>query len=71
MHLNGLGIPIVDDPLYPQVQDIEIDDFSRPLQLLAAELAFTDPIDGAEREFRERPARCRCDASGVAARRWP
>ena len=52
VHLNGLGIPILDDPLYPQVQEIEIDDFSRPLQLLAAELAFTDPIDGREREFR-------------------
>lgn len=52
VHLNSLGIPIIDDPLYPQVQEIEIDDFSRPLQLLAAELAFTDPIDGTEREFR-------------------
>ncbi len=52
VHLNSLGIPIVDDPLYPQVQDIEIDDFSRPLQLLAAELAFIDPIDGRQRAFR-------------------
>ncbi len=51
-HLNDLGIPIVNDPLYPAVQDIDLDDFSRPLQLLAAELSFTDPVDGSAREFR-------------------
>ncbi len=52
VHLAGLGIPIVDDPLYPVVQDIAVDDFSRPLQLLAAEVAFTDPVDGQPRHFR-------------------
>ncbi|WP_449385443.1 pseudouridine synthase [Cellulomonas soli] len=52
VHLLGLGIPIVDDPLYPHVRDVPVDDFSRPLQLLAAELAFDDPLDGAPRQFR-------------------
>ena len=52
LHLAGLGIPIVDDPLYPVVRDIALDDFSRPLQLLAAEVAFTDPVDGGHRHFR-------------------
>ena len=52
LHLLGLGIPIVDDPLYPVVRDVEVDDFRRPLQLLAAQVAFTDPVDGREREFR-------------------
>ena len=51
LHLNGLGIPIVNDPLYPEVLEVSVDDFSRPLQLLAAELAFTDPVDGTERRF--------------------
>jgi tRNA pseudouridine32 synthase/23S rRNA pseudouridine746 synthase len=51
-HLFGLGIPIEGDPLYPEVQHLEVDDFSTPLQLLAAELSFTDPVDGTEREFR-------------------
>lgn len=51
LHLHGLGIPIVDDPLYPTVQDIAVDDFSRPLQLLAAELELTDPFDGRTRRF--------------------
>jgi len=52
VHLNGLGIPIVDDPLYPVVRDVDIDDFTRPLQLLAGELGFIDPFDGTRREFR-------------------
>ncbi|WEO78806.1 pseudouridine synthase [Cryobacterium sp. SO2] len=51
LHMLGLGIPIVDDPLYPVVQDVSVHDFRRPLQLLASELAFTDPIDGGARRF--------------------
>ena len=51
MHLHGLGIPIVDDPLYPAVTETSIDDFSRPLQLLASSLEFTDPVDGTSRRF--------------------
>ncbi|RQN07717.1 pseudouridylate synthase [Aeromicrobium camelliae] len=52
LHLHGLGIPIVGDPLYPEVLDVAIDDFTTPLQLLASELAFDDPIDGTRRHFR-------------------
>jgi tRNA pseudouridine32 synthase/23S rRNA pseudouridine746 synthase len=52
VHLLGLGIPIVDDPLYPVVRDVAVDDFRHPLQLLAAEVAFTDPVDGRDRRFR-------------------
>jgi tRNA pseudouridine32 synthase/23S rRNA pseudouridine746 synthase len=51
LHLHGLGIPIVGDPLYPVVRETAIDDFSRPLQLLASELAFTDPVDASSRTF--------------------
>jgi len=51
LHLYGLGIPIVDDPLYPVVREVSVDDFSRPLQLLASELAFTDPVDGTDRSY--------------------
>jgi tRNA pseudouridine32 synthase/23S rRNA pseudouridine746 synthase len=51
LHMLGLGIPILDDPLYPEVLDVSVHDFTRPLQLLASELAFTDPIDGAVRRF--------------------
>ena len=51
LHLHGLGIPIVDDPLYPAVREISIDDFTRPLQLVASELEFIDPVDGIARRF--------------------
>ncbi|WP_338749587.1 pseudouridine synthase [Janibacter alittae] len=50
-HLHDLGIPIVGDPLYPQVQEVSVDDFSRPLQLLASTAEFVDPVDGDERRF--------------------
>ena len=49
--LDGLGIPIHDDPLYPVERDVPLDDFSTPLQLLAAVLAFDDPVDGRPRRF--------------------
>ncbi|MCC2321150.1 pseudouridine synthase [Cellulomonas xiejunii] len=52
LHLNGLGIPIVGDPLYPVLRDVDLDDFREPMQLLAAGIAFTDPVDGQRREFR-------------------
>lgn len=51
IHLWGLGIPIVDDPLYPVDRGVSLDDFSRPLQLLASELAFADPVDGGGRRL--------------------
>nr|RZI36921.1 Ribosomal large subunit pseudouridine synthase A [Cryobacterium sp. SO1] len=51
LHMLGLGIPIIDDPVYPVVQDVSVHDFQRPLQLVASELAFTDPIDGGARRF--------------------
>ena len=51
IQLCGLGIPILGDPWYPEVLNVNIDDFSTPLQLIARELSFTDPIDGAGRSF--------------------
>ncbi|MFC5909976.1 pseudouridine synthase [Streptacidiphilus monticola] len=53
LHLCSLGIPIRNDPVYPLLlPQAEHDDWSRPLQLLASELDFTDPVTGAERSFR-------------------
>lgn len=52
VHMAALGIPIRQDPLYPQDQQRALDDFSTPLQLLAWELSFRDPVSGAERRFR-------------------
>jgi tRNA pseudouridine32 synthase/23S rRNA pseudouridine746 synthase len=52
-HLNALGIPIRHDQIYPVLtpyQEYDLD-FSKPLQLLAKEVAFLDPVTGNERYF--------------------
>lgn len=51
LHLLGLGAPIVDDPLYPVDLEVDVDDFRRPLQLLASGLEYADPVDGGPRRF--------------------
>lgn len=51
LHMLGLGLPLCGDPLYPVDRGVALDDFSTPLQLLAAEVAFDDPVDGAPRRF--------------------
>ncbi|TQL00257.1 tRNA pseudouridine32 synthase/23S rRNA pseudouridine746 synthase [Streptomyces puniciscabiei] len=52
VHLNALGVPILGDPLYPEVTaPVPDGDFRRPLQLLARRLEFTDPVTGAEHTF--------------------
>jgi tRNA pseudouridine32 synthase/23S rRNA pseudouridine746 synthase len=58
MHLNGLGLPIVGDRIYPRLwPEPPADappDWSNPLQLLAREIAFTDPVTGEARRFSSR-----------------
>lgn len=52
-HLNSLGIPIQHDQIYPILtpyQEYDLD-FSKPLQLLAKEIYFKDPVTGQERCF--------------------
>ncbi|WP_030867371.1 RluA family pseudouridine synthase [Streptomyces sp. NRRL S-37] len=52
VHMNALGVPILGDPLYPEVAaPVPAGDFRRPLQLLARRLEFTDPVTGAEHRF--------------------
>ena len=54
VHMAALGAPICNDRFYPQLQQRDDDDFSRPLQLLARALAFVDPLSGQPRDFRSR-----------------
>jgi tRNA pseudouridine32 synthase/23S rRNA pseudouridine746 synthase len=51
LHMAGLGLPIIGDDFYPVLTDRPLDDFRDPLQLLAAELEFTDPVSGEPRRF--------------------
>ncbi|RZJ06623.1 MAG: pseudouridine synthase [Rubrivivax sp.] len=50
--MNALGLPIVGDRVYPVLQPHENPPrFDAPLQLIAREISFTDPITGAPRRF--------------------
>ncbi|SQD79123.1 pseudouridine synthase [Moritella yayanosii] len=48
LHMNSLGMPLVNDRLYPILLDRCDDNFKQPLQLLAQQLEFTDPVTGIE-----------------------
>ncbi|MEW2086365.1 RluA family pseudouridine synthase [Streptomyces sp. NPDC005283] len=61
VHMNSLGLPLLNDPVYPVVQEAGPDDYSRPLQLLAKVLEFTDPVTGEPLRFE----------SGLRLTRWP
>lgn len=62
VHMNSLGLPLVNDPVYPAVlPDAAPGDFSRPLQLLARVLEFTDPVTGEPHRFE----------SGLRLSAWP
>ncbi len=54
-HMCALGMPILGDQIYPELQpalppDVA-PDFSQPLQLLAQALSFIDPVTGQPRHF--------------------
>ncbi len=51
VHMAGLGAPILNDPLYPDLEPLADDDYTRPLKLLAQSLAFDDPVSGERRHF--------------------
>lgn len=53
VHMSALGMPILNDEMYPALLPRRADgDFSKPLQLLARSLSFTDPVTGEPRVFR-------------------
>lgn len=51
LHLAALGAPILNDAFYPVALPCKGDDFSAPLQLLAREISFPDPLTGEARSF--------------------
>ena len=63
LHLRGLGLPILGDRFYgtasggpsdPGPEDTALDDWTRPLQLLAATLEVPDPVTAVVRRFTSR-----------------
>lgn len=52
LHMQALGWPILNDKYYPQLQQLSADNYCAPLQLLAKELQFIDPVTDHPRCFR-------------------
>jgi len=52
VHMQALGWPILNDKYYPQLQPLSADNYCAPLQLLAKELQFIDPVTNNPRCFR-------------------
>jgi tRNA pseudouridine32 synthase / 23S rRNA pseudouridine746 synthase len=51
IHFASLGIPILNDQIYPVLQPAGQDNYAKPLQLLAKEIRFIDPITQQPRHF--------------------
>jgi tRNA pseudouridine32 synthase/23S rRNA pseudouridine746 synthase len=51
VHMLALGLPILNDGLYPTLTPEGQMDYAKPLQLLAKQLEFTDPVSGQARRF--------------------
>lgn len=51
LHMQTIGMPLLHDKYYPVLQPKAADVFSRPLQLLAKELRFIDPVSQQLRNF--------------------
>lgn len=51
VHMFALGLPIVNDRVYPPLDPTPDDDYRYPLQLLAQAISFDDPFTGERRQF--------------------
>ncbi len=52
VHMSVLGFRIINDKVYPDLQPQTADDFTQPLQLLAKQVRFIDPLSGKNYEFK-------------------
>ena len=51
LHMQTLGWPILNDKYYPKLQPQSADNYVAPLQLLAKDLKFIDPVTKQPRHF--------------------
>ena len=51
VHMQTLGWPILHDRYYPTLQPKSADNYAQPLQLLAQQLSFIDPVTQRSRAF--------------------
>lgn len=65
LHMQSLGMPLVNDRLYPTLLDRCDDNFNQPLQLLAQQLSFTDPVTAIKHDITTAPL----DITAITAQR--
>jgi tRNA pseudouridine32 synthase/23S rRNA pseudouridine746 synthase len=51
LHASFIGCPILNDRLYPVLKPEREPDYSEPLQLLAKNISFIDPVSGTEKNY--------------------
>ena len=51
VHMMRLGMPLLNDGLYPVPTPMDVVDYDKPLKLLARSIAFDDPMTGQARIF--------------------
>ncbi|MBC7916927.1 MAG: pseudouridine synthase [Rhodoferax sp.] len=51
VHMHALGLPILNDGIYPILTPEDATDYDKPLQLLAKYLQFVDPVTQSTLEF--------------------
>lgn len=51
LHMSKIGMPILNDNFYPELQPKKPLSFKQPLQLLAKSLSFIDPVDNTPMKF--------------------
>jgi tRNA pseudouridine32 synthase/23S rRNA pseudouridine746 synthase len=54
VHMNALGLPILNDGIYPVLTPEDATDYAKPLQLLARHLEFIDPVTRSPLAFESR-----------------
>ncbi|WP_407696008.1 pseudouridine synthase [Shewanella cyperi] len=50
VHMQSLGMPLLNDRFYPTLKPKGPDDFDKPLKLVAKRLRFRDPISGRDHD---------------------
>jgi tRNA pseudouridine32 synthase/23S rRNA pseudouridine746 synthase len=59
VHMQSLGWPLLHDIYYPQLlPSVPPDDYSKPMQLLAQQLEFIDPVTEQARSFSSNTELC-------------
>lgn len=51
VHMQSLGWPLLNDTYYPNLQQKKLNDYSKPLQLLAQKIQFIDPVTQQKKYF--------------------